>query len=75
MFLMLGIHCVIYLFYFIFGCVGSFVAVQTRNFSNCDEQGLLSGCSAWPSHCSGFSLVAVLGLLIAGASLVVEHGL
>ena len=50
----------IYLFYlFIFGCVGS--SLLRKGFSSCDEHGLL--------------LVAVRGLLIAVASLVVEHGL
>ena len=27
----------------------------TWAFSSCDEQGLLSSCSAWASHCGGFS--------------------
>ena len=50
----------IYLFYlFIFGCVGS--SLLRRAFSSCGERGLL--------------FVAVRGLLIASASLVVEHGL
>ena len=26
-----------------------------RLFSSCGERGLLSSCSAWASHCSGFS--------------------
>ena len=25
------------------------------DFSSCSEQGLLSSCSAWASHCGGFS--------------------
>ena len=32
---------------------GVYVALQA--FSSCRERGLLSSCSAWPSHCSGFS--------------------
>ena len=50
----------IYLFYlFIFGCVGS--SLLCAGFSSCSEQGLL--------------FVAVRGLLIAVASLVVELGI
>ena len=50
----------IYLFYlFIFGCVGS--SLLREGFSSCDEHGLL--------------LIAVRGLLIVVASLLVEHGL
>ena len=47
------------LFILIFGCVGSLLLRGA--FSSCGEQGLL--------------FVAVRGLLIAVASLVVEHGL
>ena len=47
-------------FKFIFGCVGS-PLLPARAFSSCGEQGLL--------------FVVVRGLLIAVASLVVEHGL
>ena len=37
---------------FIFGCTGfSFLCMA---FSSCDEQGLLSSCSAWVSHRGGF---------------------
>ena len=51
----------IHLFYlFIFGCVGSSLLCAWA-FSSCGERGLL--------------FVAVLGLLIAVASLVAEHGL
>ena len=46
---------------FIFGCVGSFLLRTGFLFSSCGEQGLL--------------FVAVRGLLIAVAPLVVEHGL
>ena len=48
-----------YLFIFIFGCIGSFCCMQA--FSNCGKRGLL--------------FIVVCGLLIAVASLVVEHGL
>ena len=42
-------------------------------FSSCREQGLLSSCSVWASHCSGFSCeTPALG---AQASVVVKHGL
>ena len=51
----------VYLFIFIFGCVGSFSSCFARTFSSCGEQGLF--------------FVAVQGLLIAVASLVVGHGL
>ena len=46
-------------FFFFFGCVGSLLLHMA--FSSCGEQGLL--------------FVAVHGLLIAVASVVVEHGL
>ena len=49
-----------FLIYFIFGCVGSFVAAHGL-FSSCGEQGLL--------------FLAVHGILIAVASLVAEQGL
>ena len=29
--------------------------LYTRTFSSCGEQGLLSSCSVWASHCGGFS--------------------
>ena len=45
--------------YFIFGCAGSLLL-----------HGLFSSCKKW-----GYSPVTVLRLLIAVASLVVEHGL
>ena len=42
-------------------------------FSSCSQQGLLSGCSVWASHCSGFSCgTRALGTLV---SVVVMHGL
>ena len=48
-------------------------------FSSCGEWGLLSSCSAWASHCSGFSLQWLLLLWRTGsreqASVVVVHGL
>ena len=46
--------------YFIFGCIGSSL-LCARAFSSCGERGLL--------------FIAVRGLLIVVASLVVEHGL
>ena len=48
-----------FIYLFIFGCVG--LRCCARAFSSCGERGLL--------------FVAVHGLLIAVASLVVEHGL
>ena len=50
----------IYLIYFIFGCIGSSL-LSAGFLSSCSERGLL--------------FVVVPGLLIAVASLVVEHGL
>ena len=43
------------LFYnwFIYGRAGSWLLLGL--FSSCGEQGLLSSCSAWASHCGGFS--------------------
>ena len=49
------------IYLFIFDGVGSSLLV-------CSEQKPLSSCGPWASHCSA-------GLLIAVASLVVEHGL
>ena len=53
-------HIFIYLYLFIFGCVGS-PLLLARAFSSCGERGLL--------------FVAVPGLFVAVASLIVEHGL
>ena len=72
-----------FLNYFIFGFAGSCAA---RAFSGCGESGLLSSCSLWVSHCSGFyccgaqtlghkaSVVAAPGLESTGL-IVVAHGL
>ena len=38
---------------FIFGCAGS--SLLCGLFPSCGEQGLLSNCSMWASHCGGFS--------------------
>ena len=40
---------------FIFRLCWVFVAAWAGPFSSCSERGLLSSCSAWDSHCSGFS--------------------
>ena len=56
---MLGIHCVIYLFYLFMAVLGLHCCAQA--FSRCGERGLL--------------FAVVHGLLIAVASLVAEHGL
>ena len=45
---------------FIFGCAGSSLLLGV--FSCCDEQGLLSSCSAGASHCGGFSCCRVQAL-------------
>ena len=51
---MLLSHTFVFKILFIsFGCAGS--SCCTRSFSSCSKQGLLSGCSAWASHCAGFS--------------------
>ena len=39
-----------------------------RAFSSCSEQGLLSSCGAWASHCSGFSCCRAWVLRHAGFS-------
>ena len=55
-------------------------------FSSCSEQGLLSSCGAWTSHCGGFShcraqALWCVGLVVAvpepqsTGSVVVVHGL
>ena len=41
--------------------------------SSCREQGLLSSCSAWASHCGGFSCCRAQALG-ARASVVSTHG-
>ena len=72
-----------FLNYFIFGSARSCAAWA---FSGCGESGLLSSCSLWVSHCSGFyccgaqtlghkaSVVAAPGLESTGL-IVVAHGL
>ena len=52
----------IYLIYFlIFGCTGSSL-LHEQSFSSCGEQGLLSGCCATRSCCSGCSCGRVRAL-------------
>ena len=51
-FFFLKLFYFIYLF-FIFDCAGS--SLWSRLLSSCSKRGLLSSCSAWASHCSGFS--------------------
>ena len=43
-------------------------------FSSCGNQGLLSSCGAWSSHCNGFSCCGAwtLGIWV---SVLVAHGL
>ena len=36
-------------------------------FSSCHEQGLLSSCGAWASHCSGFSCCGAVTLGLMGS--------
>ena len=43
-----------------FGCAGS--SLLHGLFSSCSEQGLLSGCSVWVSHCGGFSCCSTWAL-------------
>ena len=45
---------------FTFGCAGSLLLC--RLFSSCGNQGLLSSCSTWASHCSGISCWAAWAL-------------
>ena len=42
----------IYIYLLTFGCAGS--SLLCGLFSSCGDWGLLSSCSAWASHCSGF---------------------
>ena len=46
----------------------------TQAFFSCRERGLLCSCSAWASHCSGFSCCRVLPLGLMGL-VVMIHGL
>ena len=46
---------------FTFGCAGSSLW-HMAFFSSCSEQGLLSSCDAWASHCGGFSGCGTLAL-------------
>ena len=60
--LVVSVHILKLLFFkclFIFDCAGS--SVLLRLFSSCREQGLLSSCSARPSHCGGFILLQSSG--------------
>ena len=68
-FLSLLFFCFVYLFWG--AALGLHCCAQA--FSSCSKQGLLSVCSAWASHCSGFSCGTwALGTLV---SLVMVHGL
>ena len=58
---------------FFFGCAGS--SLLCRLFSSCSEQGLLSSCGAWASHCGEASTVAEHRLQGVWASAVLVHGL
>ena len=53
------LYIILFIFFFIFGCVGSLL--------------LHVGCLVAASR--GYSLAVVYRLLIAGASLIAEHGL
>ena len=44
-----------------------------RSFSSCGEQGLVSTCGAWASHCSGFSCYNVQALELVGSVVVVHR--
>ena len=44
---------IIVIYLFVFGCAGS--SLLCRPLSSCGEQGLLSSCSEWASHCGGVS--------------------
>ena len=46
----------------------------SQAFSSCSKRGLLSGCSAQVSHCSGFSCCRVWALGHTG-SVAMVHGL
>ena len=50
----------------IFGCTGSLLL--HRLFCSCEQQGLLSSCSAWVSHCGGFSCCGAWTLGCVGFS-------
>ena len=50
------------------------VFIALNVFSSCGEQELLSSCSAWASHCGGFSCCRAQALG-AQAPAVVAHGL
>ena len=54
----------IYLFYF--GCARS--SLLGGLFSSCSDQGLLSSCCVWTSHCSDFSCFGTQALGQAGFS-------
>ena len=61
-----------FLYFFIFGYAKIFVTTQA--FSSCDKRGLLSSCSAWDSHWSGFSSCGTQTLGLMG-SVFVAHRL
>ena len=61
----------------IFGYTGSLLLGGL--FSNCSEQGLLSGCDMWASRCGGFSCCRAQAFAHAGfnsfGSWALEHRL
>ena len=62
----------IFIYLLLLAVVGLHCYMQA--FSSCSDQGLYSSCSAWASHCSGFSCWRARALECMG-SLVVAHGL
>ena len=52
-----------FIYVFIYGCAGSLLLRGL--FSSGSKWGLLSHCSAWASHCSGFSCGVQVSVLVA----------
>ena len=63
---------VFFSFFFFFAVLG--LGCCTWTFSSCSEQGLLSRCDKWASHCSGFFCHGVWVPGLSG-SIVVMNGL
>ena len=72
----LYIYIYIYIFFFFF--FKTFILAEvglhccTQAFSSCIEWVLLSGCSVWAFHCSGFSCCEAR--VLESGSVVVAHG-
>ena len=59
------------LFFFFFAVLG--LGCCTWTFSSCGEQGLLSSCDKWASHCSGFFCCGARVPGLSGSTAIVHR--